>query len=107
MIVTTTHCVEGRKITGYLGIVAGEAVLGANFFQDFMAGVRDFVGGRSVSYEDELRKAKDLAVGEMQEQAAALGADAIVGVDLDYEHIGGESKSMLMVCANGTAVTLS
>lgn len=106
MIVTTTHTVEGRKITGYLGIVAGEAVLGASFFQDFMAGVRDFVGGRSVSYEEELKRAKNLAIGEMQEQAAALGADAVIGVDLDYEHIGGEAKSMLMVCANGTAVKL-
>lgn len=106
MIITTTDGVDERPVTSYLGIVSGEAVLGANFVQDFMAGVRDFIGGRSVSYEEEFKKAKDLAIGGMIEQAEALGADAVVGIDLDYEHIGGESKSMLMVCANGTAVKL-
>ncbi len=106
MILTTTDNVDGRPVAGYLGIVAGEAVLGTTFVKDFMAGIRDFVGGRSVSYEEELKKAKELALGEMEEQAAALGADAVVGVDLDYQHLGGESMSMLMVCANGTAVKL-
>jgi len=107
MIVTTTDSVDGRTIAAYLGIVAGEAVMGTNIFRDFMAGIRDLVGGRSGSYEAELRKAKELAILEMTDQAAALGADAVVGVDLDYEHLSGEGKSMLMVCANGTAVKLA
>ncbi len=106
MIITTTHAVEGRPVVRYLGIVAGEAVMGTNVFRDFMAGIRDLVGGRSGTYEVELRKAKDLALAEMTDQARELGADAVIGVDLDYEHLSGEGKSMLMVCANGTAVTL-
>lgn len=104
MIVTTTDGIEGRKITGYLGVVTGEAVLGANIFKDLFAGIRDIVGGRSAAYEGELRKAKDTALQEMAERARELGADAVVGVDLDYEAIS--SGNMLMVSANGTAVKL-
>lgn len=104
MIVTTTDGIEGRKITGYFGVVTGEAVLGANIFKDLFAGIRDIVGGRSAAYEGELRKAKDTALQEMAERALELGADAVVGVDLDYEAIS--SGNMLMVSANGTAVKL-
>ena len=104
MIVTTTDGVEDTKITSYLGVVTGEAVLGANIFKDLFAGIRDIVGGRSAAYEGELRKAKDTAIQEMSDRAQELGADAIVGVDLDYEAIGG--GNMLMVSANGTAVRL-
>jgi uncharacterized protein YbjQ (UPF0145 family) len=107
MIVTTTDGVDGRRIGSYLGIVAGEAIMGTNIFRDFFAGIRDIVGGRSGSYEKELRKAKDLALESMIEEAQALGADAIVAVDLDYETIGGSEKTMLMVVVNGTAVTLA
>lgn len=103
MLVTTTPTLEGRPITRYLGLVSGEAILGANIFRDIFAGIRDIVGGRSAAYEQELRKAKDLAVKEMVQQAAALGANAVVGVDLDYETIG-QGGSMLMVSASGTAV---
>ncbi len=103
MLVTTTHSLEGQTITKYLGLVTGEAILGANIFRDLFANIRDIVGGRSAAYENELRKAKDLAVQEMVQQAAALGANAVVGVDLDYETIG-QGGSMLMVSASGTAV---
>lgn len=103
MIITTTHSLEGKSIERYLGLVSGEAILGANIFRDLFAGIRDIVGGRSASYEAELRKAKEIAVREMTEQALALGANAVVGVDLDYETVGG--GSMLMVSASGTAVT--
>jgi uncharacterized protein YbjQ (UPF0145 family) len=106
MIITTTENVEGRSIARYLGVVSGEAVMGTNLFRDVFAGIRDLVGGRAGAYEKELRKAKRLALEAMEEEAASLGADAIVGVDLDYESIGGENRSMLMVSANGTAVTL-
>ena len=106
MIVTTTNSVEGRRIGMYLGVVAGQAVLGTNVFRDFFAGIRDIVGGRSGSYEKELRRAKKMAIEEMEEEARDLGADAILGVDLDYEHIGTGERSMLMVSANGTAVKL-
>ena len=106
IIITTTDGVEGRSVTEYLGIVSGEAVMGTNLFRDIFAGITDLVGGRSGVYEDELRKAKDAAIGQMREDARALGADAVVGVDLDYEHLGGGSRSMLMVTANGTAVRL-
>jgi uncharacterized protein YbjQ (UPF0145 family) len=102
MIVTTTPSIEGRAITGYLGIVTGEAILGANIFRDLFAGIRDIVGGRSAAYEQELGRARETALREMQEKAAALGAQAIVGVDLDYEVI----NNMLMVSASGTAVKL-
>ncbi|MBK8174088.1 MAG: heavy metal-binding domain-containing protein [Rhodospirillales bacterium] len=107
MIVTTTDCIEGRRVGVYLGIVAGQAVMGTNFFRDLFAGIRDIVGGRSGSYEKELRKAKELALDEMTEEARSIGADAIIGVDLDYEHIGSGERSMLMVSANGTAVKLA
>ena len=106
MIVTTTDGVEGRAIVEYRGIVSGEAVMGTNVFRDFFAGITDLVGGRSSSYESELRKAKDFAIAQMVEDAGNLGADAVVGVDLDYEHLGGGNRSMLMVTANGTAVRL-
>jgi uncharacterized protein YbjQ (UPF0145 family) len=89
----------------YLGLVSGDAILGANIFRDFFASIRDIVGGRSAAYEKELRKAKDIALVEMREQAKNLGANAIVGIDIDYETIGTNS-SMLMVSANGTAVIL-
>ncbi|HOJ05902.1 MAG TPA: heavy metal-binding domain-containing protein [Bacteroidota bacterium] len=105
MIVTTTHGVEGKTIVEYKGIVTGEAILGANIFKDIFAGIRDIVGGRSATYENELRNAKDIALREMQERAEALGANAIVGVDLDYENLGA-SGGMLMVTASGTAVLL-
>jgi uncharacterized protein YbjQ (UPF0145 family) len=103
MIVTTTPSVEGRTITQYHGIVTGEAILGANIFRDLFAAVRDVVGGRSAAYEQELGKARRTALAEMEEAAQALGATAIVGVDLDYEVI----NNMLMVSASGTAVSLS
>lgn len=106
MILTSTDSVEGRPVVQYLGIVSGEAVMGTNIFRDFFAGIRDIVGGRSGSYEKELRNAKDIALEDMSEQASELGADAIVAIDLDYESIGGGEKSMLMVSANGTAVKL-
>ncbi len=106
MIVTTTDSIEGRKVTAYLGLVTGEAVQGTNLFKDLFAGIRDIVGGRSGAYENELRKAKDTALAEMTEEAKALGADAVVGVDLDYQAIGGDSKTLLMVSVNGTAVKL-
>lgn len=105
MLVTTTPSIEGRHITRYYGIVSGETIIGANLFRDFFASIRDIVGGRSGSYEEVLREAKETALREMQEQAAALGANAVIGVDLDYETVG-ESGSMLMVTAAGTAVSI-
>ena len=105
MIITTTNAIETQKITNYLGIVTGETIIGANIFKDFFAGIRDIVGGRSGAYERVLREAKDTALLEMKEQAQRLGADAIVGVDLDYETVGPKG-GMLMVTASGTAVTL-
>lgn len=104
MIVTTTNNIEGSTIIAYLGIVTGETIIGANLFRDILAGVRDVVGGRSGSYEEVLREAKDTALREMNEMAANLGADAIVGIDLDYETI---RNGMLMVTASGTAVKLA
>jgi uncharacterized protein YbjQ (UPF0145 family) len=106
MILTTTDSVDGRRIKEYLGIVTGEAVLGTNIFRDFFAGIRDIVGGRSGSYEKELRNAKETAITEMVDEAKDKGADAILGIDLDYEHIGTGERSMLMVTASGTAVKL-
>ena len=103
MLVTTTHTVEGRRIVEYKGLVAGEAILGANLFRDLFASIRDIVGGRSGSYEKVLNEARQTAVGEMTDKAAALGANAVIGVDLDYETIG-SNGSMLMVTAAGTAV---
>ncbi|MGJ8759066.1 MAG: heavy metal-binding domain-containing protein [Polaribacter sp.] len=105
MIVTTTPIIENRPATQYLGIVTGETIIGANFIKDFFAGIRDIVGGRSGSYEKVLREAKDSALKEMQEMANSLGAEAIVGVDLDYETVG-KNGGMLMVTASGTAVKL-
>ena len=106
MLLSTTSVLDGKPIAKYHGLVTGEAILGANVFRDFFAGIRDIVGGRSAGYEKELRHAKELAVQEMVEQATALGANAIVGIDLDYETVG-QGGSMLMVSASGTAVTTS
>ena len=103
MLMTTTPSVEGKRIVRYLGVVTGETIIGANVFRDFLAGVRDFFGGRSGSYEAVLREAKDTALEEMVRQAEALGANAVVGIDLDYETVGG-SGSMLMVTCSGAAV---
>ena len=104
MLTITTNTVEGKKILQYHGLVSGEAILGANIFRDIFASITDIVGGRSGAYEEELRKAKDIAVQEMQEQARSLGANAVIGVDLDYETVG--TGTMLMVSACGTAVTI-
>ncbi len=101
MIITTTPSVEGRPIRDYLGIVTGEAILGANAFKDFGASIRDVIGGRAAGYEKDLQKARDTALAEMQQIAEGLGANAVVGVDLDYETLKG---TMLMVTASGTAV---
>ncbi len=106
MITTTTSSIEGRPIGQYLGLVSGEAVMGANIFRDLFAGIRDIVGGRSGSYENVLRGGRDQALSEMMEEAQRLGADAIVGIALDYEAIGA-SDSMMMVVATGTAVKLA
>ncbi|MFQ5652212.1 MAG: heavy metal-binding domain-containing protein [bacterium] len=105
MLVLTTPSIEGKKIVKYIGLVSGEAILGANIFKDFFAGIRDIVGGRSASYEKELRRAKEIAVQEMVEQARTQGGNAVLAVDLDYETIGtGSGGNMLMVSASGTAV---
>jgi uncharacterized protein YbjQ (UPF0145 family) len=107
MLVTTTSTLEGRKISRYLGVVTGEAILGANIFRDFFAGVRDIVGGRSGSYEKVLRDAKETAMREMMDDAKRLGGNAVIGVDLDYETVQvGSSGGMLMVSASGTAVVV-
>jgi uncharacterized protein YbjQ (UPF0145 family) len=103
MLLSTTPSIEGRPVEAYLGLVSGEAILGANIFRDLLAGIRDIVGGRSAAYENELRKAKEIALQEMTEQAARLGANAVIGIDLDYETV---INSMLMVSASGTAVKL-
>ena len=105
MITTTTPSIEGRAIRGYLGIVVGEAIVGANLFKDLFAGIRDIVGGRSAAYEKELEKARTIALDELRQRSAELGADAVVGVDLDYEVLG-QGNGMLMVSASGTAVKL-
>lgn len=105
MLVTTTPSVEGRRIVTYHGVVTGEAILGANLFRDWFASIRDVVGGRSGSYEKVLRSGRDTALAEMAEEARRLGANAVVGVDLDYGAIGA-SESMMLVTASGTAVTL-
>ena len=103
MLLTTTPTIEGRRITRYCGVVTGEAILGANIFRDFFAGVRDIVGGRSASYEKELHRARAIALQELEEEAARIGANAVVGIDLDYEVVG-QGASMLMVSVSGTAV---
>jgi uncharacterized protein YbjQ (UPF0145 family) len=108
MLMTTTPTIETHTIEQYLGVVSGEAILGANIFKDFFAGIRDIVGGRSSAYEQELRKAMAIAYDEMQVEARALGGNAIVGVDLDFESINvNRSGSMLMVTASGTAVRIA
>lgn len=105
MIITTTPTIEGSTIKGYKGVVAGETIIGANLFRDFFASIRDIVGGRSGAYEEVLREARQTAMNEMAEQARMLGANAVVGVDLDYEVVG-KGGSMLMVTASGTAVII-
>ncbi len=105
LILTTTPSIEGRIISRYYGIVSGEAIIGANIFRDIFAGIRDIVGGRSSSYEEVLLEAKQNAIDEMEENARRMGANAVVGIDLDYETIG-SNGSMLMVTASGTAVFL-
>ena len=105
MLITTTHTIEGKRITKYCGVVAGEAVLGANMFKDMFAGLRDIVGGRSGTYERELQRARDIAFEELAERAKSLGGNAIVGVDIDYEVLG-EKNGMLMVSVSGTAVAV-
>jgi len=108
MLMTTTNTLDGHRVSSYLGIVTGEAILGANIFKDLFAGIRDIVGGRSGAYEGELRKAKQIAMDEMAAAATQLGADAVIGVDLDYETISRDGGSgMLMVTASGTAVKLA
>ncbi len=105
MLITTTPNFEGKKITNYLGVVTGEVIVGANFLKDIAAGFTDFFGGRASLYEEELVKAKDMALAEMEQRAMRLGANAIVGIDLDYETVG-SNGSMLMVSVSGTAVVV-
>lgn len=105
MLVTTTPTVDGRRITRYCGVVAGEAILGANLFKDLFAGIRDIVGGRSATYERELQRAREIALEELQQRAQEVGANAVVGIDLDYEVLG-PGNGMLMVSASGTAVVI-
>ena len=104
MLIVTTPNIEGKKVTQYFGLVSGEAILGANIFKDIFASIRDIVGGRSSAYEQELQKAKSIAIEEMSSRARAMGANAILAVDLDYETISMGSGNMLMVSASGTAV---
>lgn len=106
MLLTTTPTIEGHAIQHYFGVVTGETIIGANVIKDFFAGITDFFGGRSGSYESVLREAKDVALKEMSERAMAMGADAIVGIDLDYETVGANG-SMLMVTCSGTAVSIA
>ena len=103
MELTTTPSIDGKRITRYCGVVAGEAILGANLFKDLFAGIRDIVGGRSATYERELQRAREMALQELQQRAQELGANAVVGIDLDYEVLG-QNNGMLMVSASGTAV---
>ena len=105
ILISTTSVIEGRPVSRYLGIVTGEAIIGANIFRDMFATVRDIVGGRSATYEKGLSEAREVALREMQQQATALGANAVIGIDLDYEVLG-QNNGMLMVSASGTAVTI-
>ena len=105
MLLTTTPTVEGQRISRYCGVVCGEAIMGANIFKDLFAGLRDIVGGRSATYERELQRAREIALQELGARAAELGANAVVGIDIDYEVMGREN-GMLMVSASGTAVVL-
>ena len=104
MLITTTNAIEGRPVTQYLGVVAGETILGVNVFKDIAAGFRNIVGGRSGKYEGELRSGRETAVAEMLQRATEMGAEAVIGVDIDYETVGGQ---MLMITACGTAVRFS
>lgn len=106
MIVTTTHNIENARIVEYLGIVSGEVIVGANFFKDFFAKIRDFIGGRSGSYENVVREGKEDAIDEMCKRAESLGANAVIGVNFDFGTIGSKS-SMIMVACNGTAVRVA
>ena len=106
MILTTTPSVEGRTIAEYKGVIYGEVISGVNFFKDFAAGIRNIIGGRSGSYEEELIKARTQAMEEMSTRASQLGADAVIGIDIDYEVLG-QDNGMLMVTASGTAVKLA
>jgi len=106
MLMTTTPNVAGKNIVEYYGVVTGEAILGANIFKDIFASIRDIVGGRSAAYESELRKAREIALNEMAQQAREMGANAVIGIDLDYETVGAQG-GMLMVSASGTAVKLT
>jgi len=106
MLFSTTPTLEGRSISAYKGVVVGEAILGANIFRDLFAGIRDIVGGRSGAYEKELAKAREIAFAEIEQRATELGANAVVGIDIDYEVVG-KDGSMLMVSVSGTAVTLT
>lgn len=105
MILTTTPTIEGRKINSYLGIVTGEAIMGANIVRDFLASITDVIGGRSGAYEEKLQDARQIALQELENRAVRFGANAVVGIDLDYEVIG-QGGSMLMVSASGTAVVI-
>lgn len=105
MIMSTTPTIEGKHITRYHGVVTGEAILGANIFKDLFAGIRDIVGGRAAAYENELRKARQIAFKEIEQQALDLGANAVVGIDIDYETVGSQG-GMLMVSVSGTAVVV-
>ena len=105
MLITTTPSIEGKRVTRYCGVVAGEAILGANLFKDLFAGIRDLVGGRSATYEKELQRAREIALQELQQRAQELGANAVIGIDLDYEVLG-QSNGMMMVSASGTAVVV-
>ncbi len=105
MIHTTTPVIEGKVIRRYYGVVTGEAILGANIFKDFFAGIRDIVGGRSAAYEKELQKAREIAFDELSEKAREMGANAVVGIDIDYETVGANG-GMLMVRVSGTAVSV-
>jgi uncharacterized protein YbjQ (UPF0145 family) len=107
MIITTTPNIEGKTVSKYCGVIAGEAIMGVNIFKDMFASIRDIVGGRAASYEKELEKARSAALEDISAKARELGADAIIGVDIDYEVIGGSGGSMLMVSISGTAVSLS
>jgi uncharacterized protein YbjQ (UPF0145 family) len=103
VIISTTPSLDGKRIKQYLGVVTGEAILGANVFKDLFASIRDVIGGRSAAYESELRRARDIALGELEQVAKDMGANAVIGVDLDYETVGGQG-TMLMVSVSGTAV---
>ncbi|GEA50803.1 UPF0145 protein [Vibrio inusitatus NBRC 102082] len=105
MLMTTTPSVEGKRVLRYHGVIAGEAILGANLFKDMFAGIRDMVGGRSGTYEKELERARTIAMQELEEKAHEIGANAVIGIDIDYEVLG-KDNGMLMVSASGTAVTI-